>query len=164
MKARGDVFKAAQASLVSPNRHQLSEDERAKARRRSAETRRNTPEKFWAKVDKTPGYGPDGDCWPWNGGGLSSSGYIQWQVDGKSAPGHRYAWELENGPMPANLEACHKCDVRHCARPSHVYAGTEADNARDRQERGRWRGGRRKGERHPQGCGHCEYFRNRKAG
>jgi hypothetical protein len=28
--------------------------------------------------------------------------------------------------------ACHRCDVKPCCRPSHLYEGTQADNEEDK--------------------------------
>lgn len=39
--------------------------------------------------------------------------------------------------------ACHRCDVKSCVRPDHIYPGTGADNAQDAIERDQW------GDHHP---------------
>lgn len=42
---------------------------------------------------------------------------------------HRYAFILING-LPEGL-VCHKCDVKLCCNPSHLYDGTHVQNMRD---------------------------------
>lgn len=46
-----------------------------------------------------------------------------------------YVVWLETGSWPPL--ACHSCDVGECWNPAHLYAGTHATNARDRDERDR---------------------------
>jgi HNH endonuclease len=84
-------------------------------------------EKFWARVDKTPGQGPKGDCWLWIG---SRSG-------GCLIKAHRYVWELVHGePAPPDGEICHHCDNPPCVNPQHLFKGTHLDNMRDRDAKG----------------------------
>lgn len=61
-------------------------------------------------------------------------------------PVHRAMWEHHNGPIPAGLDVCHKCDVRHCCEITHLFLGTRADNMADAVAKGR----QAKGERFPQ--------------
>jgi hypothetical protein len=52
---------------------------------------------------------------------------------------HRVALAGKLGrPIRDGYLACHHCDVRACVEPTHLYEGTEADNALDVVERGRW--------------------------
>ena len=50
---------------------------------------------------------------------------------------HREAWIEANGPIPTGLCVLHKCDVRNCTEPSHLFLGTKAENNQDRSQKGR---------------------------
>ena len=79
--------------------------------------------RFWSKVDKS------GDCWLWTGR-LEALGYARCRVDGERVYAHRYAYELEVGPIPDGMEIDHLCRVRHCVNPTHLEAVTHRENLR----------------------------------
>lgn len=89
-------------------------------------------ERFWAKVQKSD------TCWLWVGH-IAKSGYgMAWDVlSQRVVKAHRKSWELSNGSIPDALCVLHKCDVRNCVRPSHLFLGTRKDNAEDRDRKGR---------------------------
>jgi hypothetical protein len=88
--------------------------------------------RFWAKVEKTDG------CWLWRGA-KSSGGYgcIGW--DGKIVGAHRASWLLRHGIIPGGLHVLHKCDTPACVNPAHLFLGTNLDNMKDRNAKGRCR-------------------------
>ena len=94
----------------------------------------NTAEDFWDRVETTD------YCWIWSGAKLSklpkqSYGVLSWHGERKRA--HRLAWELARGPIPKDTLVLHHCDNPPCVNPQHLYLGTHADNAKDRDTRGR---------------------------
>ena len=76
--------------------------------------------------------GAVGHCWRWQGG-HNEDGYGRFRKQST----HRRSYELANGPIPQGLNILHRCHCRDCINPAHLYAGTQADNARDRVEAGR---------------------------
>lgn len=92
-------------------------------------------DRFWAKVDRRA---PD-ECWPWTGV-VTGFGYgfmLRDDEGGKWYLAHRLSYELHVGPITDDLCILHHCDNPPCVNPAHLYAGTRADNARDRARRHR---------------------------
>jgi hypothetical protein len=97
---------------------------------------RTPVEQFWANVAKGDG------CWEWQGV-RKTEGYGRWGVGikayGHGGVAHRMSWILANGPIPAGMLVCHRCDNPPCVRPDHLFLGTAVDNNRDRDAKGRAR-------------------------
>ena len=51
---------------------------------------------------------------------------------------HRLMWEQKNGPVPDGLFVLHRCDVRACCNPDHLFLGTPLDNMQDMHAKGRF--------------------------
>lgn len=109
--------------------------------------RKGIAERFWTKVDKEgPVLRPElGPCWLWTGD-QHNAGYgrlTNW-VDGRRAKplyAHRVSWELAHGERPAGFDVLHRCDNPPCVNPDHLFLGTQLDNMRDRDAKGRVRHG-----------------------
>lgn len=52
---------------------------------------------------------------------------------------HRFAWEMEHGPIPSGLSVLHICDNPKCINVDHLRVGTRTDNQKDMQRKGRAR-------------------------
>ena len=86
---------------------------------------------FMSQIEAT-----DSGCWLWVGT-KTRAGYGSPRIEGKHRRAHRVVYEMIVGPIPEGLSVLHKCDVRNCCNPDHLYVGTQADNMRDMQLRGR---------------------------
>lgn len=75
-------------------------------------------------------------CWIWSGA-KNQEGYGSISVNGKSVRAHRAFYNKFVGPIPDGMQVCHRCDVSGCVNPSHLFVGTNKDNADDRDMKGR---------------------------
>jgi len=87
-------------------------------------------DRIWEKIDKSSG------CWLWKAG-KNQNGYGLIRANGKERLAHRLAWELTNGPIPKGMCICHKCDNPACINPNHLFLGTQKDNIKDMDGKGR---------------------------
>jgi hypothetical protein len=90
----------------------------------------NAEKRLWQSVDKTDG------CWNWTGRSLVD-GYGKIWVNGRRLLTHRFSWQIHNGEIPPDMRVCHKCDNPKCVNPSHLFLGTQFDNMRDMESKGR---------------------------
>jgi hypothetical protein len=74
-----------------------------------------------------------GECWEFQGG-RTPKGHGRIRDDaGKLAYPHRIALAAALGrALLPGMFACHRCDYEPCARPAHLYEGTQSDNERDK--------------------------------
>jgi hypothetical protein len=100
-------------------------------------------EKVLCKVQKSP----EG-CWLWQGC-LLKDGYAMLRYKAKKILVHRAAWTAFNGDIKPGLLVLHKCDVRHCCNPDHLFLGTHADNTLDAVNKGRQKNMFPAGAAHP---------------
>jgi len=98
----------------------------------------NAVERFMSRVHPEPMSG----CWLWTGG-MHRSGYGML----RSGKTHRVSWRLFRGEIPQGLYVLHKCDVRCCVNPDHLFLGSHRDNMKDMSRKGRGRSA--SGDSHP---------------
>ena len=83
---------------------------------------------------------PESGCWLWMGR-LNKAGYGTCNDgDGKASSAHRWSWWLSFGRIRNGLFVLHRCDIRCCVNPAHLFLGTHEDNMRDMVQKGRWPG------------------------
>ncbi len=92
-------------------------------------------EEFFKRVDKTE------ECWLWTGGikgkGTEDGYGLYYYAEGKHWYAHRVSWRIHYGPIPTGKKVLHKCDVRRCVKPEHLFLGTQLDNIKDMTTKGR---------------------------
>lgn len=94
-------------------------------------------QRFWSCVDKTPGHGPNGDCWIWTKTCHYKAPYGKIKFQDITYIAHRIAYAITKGvPDPRN-QICHRCDNPPCCNPDHLWEGTGTDNMQDMSRKGR---------------------------
>lgn len=87
-------------------------------------------DRLQSKISTTPT--PTG-CLEWQGS-RTAKGYGRFNR-GDYEPettAHRAVWEEAHGPLAPGQVVCHTCDNPPCCRLDHLFAGTYADNERDK--------------------------------
>ena len=77
-----------------------------------------------------------GDCLLWTGY-TQPNGYGWINCGNLHIAAHRAALILGGVAIPAGMDVCHRCDVRNCVKPSHLYVGTRRQNMADCSDRKR---------------------------
>lgn len=95
-------------------------------------------ERLWRGVDRSD----PNRCWERPGANVHRYPVIMTRVNGvsRSRLATRVSFELANGPIPAGMQVCHRCDNPPCINPAHLFVGTASVNAWDKVAKGRARG------------------------
>jgi len=86
----------------------------------------------------------DTGCLEWHGyKDVYGYGILLVSNDGvkKNKKAHRLSYEQAYGNIGEGKFVCHKCDVRNCIEPLHLFLGTAADNNKDMMNKGRYKPG-----------------------
>lgn len=79
---------------------------------------------------------PNSGCWLWEKA-VDRGGYGVVRPDYDLLRAHRLSYEIYNGKADERLYVLHRCDVRCCVNPDHLFLGTHADNMQDMVRKGR---------------------------
>ncbi len=86
--------------------------------------------RFFSKVAKTE------SCWLWTR--CDSNSYGNFFDGNRLIKAHRFIYEYTFGKIPSSkILVCHKCDVRACVNPDHLFLGSHRDNTQDGIKKGR---------------------------
>jgi len=102
---------------------------------------RKTPaELFWSHVNKDGPIVPyvGTPCWLWTAS-CRDDGYGQFFFNTRNQATHRVSWQLAHGTIPGDLWVLHRCDVKPCVNPTHLFLGTPQINIDDMISKGRAR-------------------------
>lgn len=79
------------------------------------------------------------ECWPWLAGhDKDGYGEVSTGGSGNHRRAHVVAWELANDrKCPPGMVVMHTCDHPWCVNYGHLQLGTNLDNIRDRDQKGR---------------------------
>jgi hypothetical protein len=93
-------------------------------------------DRFWRKLDKDGPVHPvlGTQCWVWTASLVGR--YGGFVIGGRLTKAHRVAWALTHDD-PGSMHVLHRCDNPLCARPDHLFVGTQLDNVRDMDAKGR---------------------------
>lgn len=88
-------------------------------------------DRFWKFVRKE-----DHGCWVWQGALFQGTGYGAFNYNGHRVLGaHRVSFFFYYKRWPT-LHCLHKCGVRNCVNPKHLYEGDDVDNHLDSRRMG----------------------------
>ena len=88
-------------------------------------------DRFWARVSPTDENG----CRLWTGAiGLKGYGNVVFWKSHENV--HRAAYFFATGKWPEDM-VLHRCDVRLCCEPTHLFTGTAKVNTQDMVSKGR---------------------------
>ena len=87
-------------------------------------------QRFLNKTEKT------NTCWLYKGY-RDREGYGWFKRCNHFVSAHRFSYMLNVGKIPLGMDVLHKCDIRNCVNPEHLFLGTQADNNLDRDRKGR---------------------------
>lgn len=69
--------------------------------------------------------------------GRGSHGYGDVTCETGKDMAHRLSYKRFHGEIPIGMDICHRCDVRLCYHPAHLFLGTRMDNVQDMISKGR---------------------------
>ncbi len=122
-----------------------------------------------AQIDKNgpiPAACPElGPCWVWTGYTLKRYGRLRTKRGTPWVFAHRLAYMTAHGvDLPKEVLVLHHCDNPPCCNPAHLRPGTNAENHRDMEIRGRMQTGEnhRKAARNAKALREAGYVKERR--